>query len=42
MSTALYDLSPLLRLLLVGVALAAVPLLWVLLRHRRTSPMGRY
>jgi cytochrome c oxidase assembly protein subunit 15 len=42
MSPALYDLSPVLRLLLVGVALAAVPLLWVWLRHRGTSPMGRY
>ena len=42
MSTALYDLSPLWRLLLVGMLLAAVPLLWVFLRHRRTSPMGRY
>lgn len=42
MSPALYDLSPVLRLLLVGGVLTAVPLLWVLLRHRRTSPVGRY
>lgn len=42
MSPDLYDLSPVLRLLLVGGVLTAVPLLWVLLRHRRTSPMGRY
>jgi cytochrome c oxidase assembly protein subunit 15 len=41
MPTALYDLSPLLRLLLVGALLAAGPLLWVYLRHRRSSPVGR-
>jgi len=38
--TALYDFSPLLRLLLVGAALAAVPL-WLALRQRHASPVGR-
>jgi cytochrome c oxidase assembly protein subunit 15 len=41
MATSLYDLSPLLRMLLVGVLLAAGPLLWVFLRHRRATPLGR-
>jgi len=33
-----YDLAPVARIALVGVALAAVPLAWVWLRHRRTTP----
>ncbi len=41
MATSLYDLSPLLRMLLVGLLLAAGPLLWVFLRHRRATPLGR-
>lgn len=36
---ALYDLSPLLRLLLAGVLLAGGPLVWVLIRNRRGSPI---
>jgi cytochrome c oxidase assembly protein subunit 15 len=35
---SLYDLSPLLRLLLAGVLLGGGPLAWVLLRNRRGSP----
>ena len=42
MDAELYNLSPVLRLLLVGIVLAAVPLLWVALRHRRTDALGRY
>ncbi len=38
---ALYDLSPALRLLLIGALLASGPLLLVYLRTRRTSPLGR-
>ena len=41
MHTSLYDLSPLLRMMLVGVLLAAGPLLWVSLRNRRATPQGR-
>ncbi|OGB32308.1 MAG: hypothetical protein A3F78_16865 [Burkholderiales bacterium RIFCSPLOWO2_12_FULL_61_40] len=41
MHTSLYDLSPLLRMLLMGVLLAAGPLLWVGLRTRRSAPLGR-
>jgi cytochrome c oxidase assembly protein subunit 15 len=41
MATSLYDLSPLLRMLFVGLLLAAGPLLWVFLRHRRATPLGR-
>ncbi len=41
MHTSLYDLSPLLRVLLMGLVLAAGPLLWVGLRKRRMAPMGR-
>ena len=37
----LYDLSPLARLLLVGVLLAAGPLAWVWLRNRRATPLRR-
>ena len=38
---SLYDLSPLLRMLLVGVALALGPLLWVGWRHRRATRWQR-
>mgnify|MGYP001174153509 CR=1 FL=1 len=38
---ALYDLSPLARLMLTGVVLAAAPLLWVWLRHREQEPAAR-
>jgi cytochrome c oxidase assembly protein subunit 15 len=41
MHHTLYDLSPLLRLLLVGAALAALPLLWVGLRNRQASTAKR-
>jgi heme a synthase len=41
MHTSLYDLSPLLRLMLMGVVLAAGPLLWVFLHKRRSIPGGR-
>jgi cytochrome c oxidase assembly protein subunit 15 len=41
MQTSLYDLSPLLRLMLVGVVLALGPLLWVYLRHRGATAVGR-
>lgn len=40
MHTSLYDLSPLWRMLLMGLLLAAGPLLWVGLRKRRTAPLG--
>ena len=33
-----YDLAPLATLVLLGTALAAVPLVWVWLRHRRGEP----
>jgi cytochrome c oxidase assembly protein subunit 15 len=45
MQASLYDLSPLLRVLLVGALLASGPLLWVLLRHGRSGsvrPVGRF
>jgi heme a synthase len=42
MESSLVDLSPLLRLLLVGSCIAAVPLLWVLLRHRSGARVGRW
>lgn len=42
MQASLYDLSPLLHVLLVGALLASGPLLWVLLRHGRGSPVGRF
>lgn len=35
----LYDLSPLVRLLLVGMLLAGVPLAWVGWRHRQGTPL---
>lgn len=41
MHHTLYDLSPLLRLLMVGAALAALPLLWVGLRNRKASAAQR-
>jgi cytochrome c oxidase assembly protein subunit 15 len=41
MHTALYDWSPLLRLLFVGIAMAALPLAWVLWRQRRAQAHGR-
>jgi cytochrome c oxidase assembly protein subunit 15 len=41
MHHTLYDLSPLLRLLMVGTALAALPLLWVSLRNREASTAQR-
>ena len=37
----LYDLSPMLRLMLVGLLLASGPLLWVAYQHRR-SPQRRF
>lgn len=41
MQVPLYDLSPLLRVMLTGLLMAAGPLLWVYLRHRRATPVGR-
>lgn len=41
MYAVLYDLSPALRLLLIGALLASGPLLMVYLRTRRASPLGR-
>jgi cytochrome c oxidase assembly protein subunit 15 len=41
MHHTLYDLSPLLRLLMVGAALAALPLLWVGLRNRNATTAQR-
>jgi cytochrome c oxidase assembly protein subunit 15 len=41
MNAALYDLSPLARLLVLGVLVACGPLLLVYLRNRRHSPLGR-
>jgi cytochrome c oxidase assembly protein subunit 15 len=38
---ALYDLSPLAQVLLTGFLLACGPLLWVWLRHGRSTPLGR-
>ena len=38
---SLYDLSPLARLMLMGMVLALGPLLWVGLRHRGASPARR-
>ena len=38
---ALYDLSPLVRMMLGGAVLALVPMAWVWFRHRRASPLGR-
>ena len=41
MQTASFDWSALLRLALVGLALAAVPLAWWAWRHRKAQPVGR-
>ena len=41
MQASLLDLSPLLRMMLMGIALAAGPLLWVGLRSRKDSPVSR-
>ena len=38
---ALYDLSPLMRMMFFGFLLALAPLTWVWFRHRRASPLGR-
>ncbi|HEY2926218.1 COX15/CtaA family protein [Piscinibacter sp.] len=38
---ALYDLTPLARMALLGAALALGPLAWVWLRHRRAEPAAR-
>ncbi len=40
MNAALYDLSPVARMLCVGVLVASGPLLLVYLRNRRSSPLG--
>lgn len=41
MQDSLYDLSPLLPMLLMGLAIAAGPLLWVAVRHHKSSASGR-
>ena len=41
MQASLYDLSPLLRMMLMGIALAAGPLLWVGMRARKDSPVSK-
>lgn len=38
MTAELYDFSPVLRLLLTGLALATGPLAWIWLRHKNASP----
>ena len=38
---ALYDLSPLVRMMFGGAVLALAPMAWVWFRHRRASPLGR-
>jgi heme a synthase len=40
-SASLVDLSPLVRMALLGIALALGPLLWIWLRHRGASPTKR-
>lgn len=42
METSLYDLSPLLRVLVIGALIASVPALWVYLRHRGGTGPSRY
>jgi len=42
MPNALFDLSPLFRVLLIGAIVASVPALWVCLRNRRGSSVSRY
>jgi cytochrome c oxidase assembly protein subunit 15 len=41
-ATSLVDLSPLLRLLLLGAAIALLPLGWVAWRQRRGEPVARW
>jgi cytochrome c oxidase assembly protein subunit 15 len=41
MEASLYDLAPVLRLMLLGLAVAAGPLAWVWLRNRNTAPAQR-
>lgn len=41
-STPLYDLAPLLRMLAVGAAIALLPLCWVLWRNRGARKAGRW
>lgn len=40
-ATPLYDLQPLTRLMLLGIAVAVIPLAWVWLRHRHATPGRR-
>lgn len=42
METSLYDLSPILRVLVIGALIASVPALWVYLRHRAGTSPSRY
>ncbi len=42
MQTAMYDLSPLFRVMLLGGLIASVPALWVFLRHRAAGRHTRY
>ncbi len=39
--TSLYDLAPIARVALMGIAIAAGPLAWIWLRHRGTAPATR-
>lgn len=41
MHANLYDFSPMFRMLITGVLLGSGPLLWVYLRNRHASPVGR-
>lgn len=41
MHATLYDFSPVVRMLLMGLLLASGPLLMVYLRNRRSTPLGR-
>ena len=38
METSLVDLTPVLRLALLGIAVAAGPLAWVWLRNKKAAP----
>jgi len=40
--TSLYNLSPLVNLMLMGILLALGPLVWVGWRNRRATPLGRF
>jgi cytochrome c oxidase assembly protein subunit 15 len=40
-SQPLYDLSPLVQLMLMGLVVALGPLLWIWMRHRQASPARR-